>query len=216
MGGRGSEAGRRYCLGAHHNHAVMRPAWSDLEHTRDASRLWQRSQRRFAGSVLGPHFEQVCRHWVRYFALEETLGGVPIRVEIGTVNDPAARTSHQLDVVVFGLVDEGPEPILAIGEAKWNEVMGVAHLDRLRHIRDLLKAQGRTGAADARLLCFSGAGFTDGLAREAAEHGDVLLVGPADLYAALSWFRNSERRLGWASCGSRCASTRTRPGGGGC
>ena len=49
-------------------HAVMRPIWSDLEHTRDPSRLWQRSQRRFAGSVLGPHFEQVCRHWTRYFA----------------------------------------------------------------------------------------------------------------------------------------------------
>ena len=78
-------------------HAVMRPIWSDLEHTRDASRLWQRSQRRFAGSVLGPHFEQVCRHWTRYFAAEETLGGIPIRVETGTVNDPAARTSHELD-----------------------------------------------------------------------------------------------------------------------
>ena len=71
-------------------HAVMRPIWSDLEHTRDASRLWQRSQRRFGGSVLGPHFEQVCRHWTRYFAAEEALGGIPIRVETGTVNDPAA------------------------------------------------------------------------------------------------------------------------------
>ncbi len=42
-------------------HAVMRPIWSDLEHTRDASRLWQRSQRRFTSNVLGPHFEQVRR-----------------------------------------------------------------------------------------------------------------------------------------------------------
>ena len=42
-------------------HAVMRPIWSDLEHTRDPSRLWQRSQRRFTSNVLGPHFEQVCR-----------------------------------------------------------------------------------------------------------------------------------------------------------
>jgi hypothetical protein len=104
-------------------------------------------------------------------------------MESGTVNDPSARTSHQLDVVAFGLVDEGPEPILAIGEAKWNEVMGVAHLDRLRHIRDLLRAQGRTGAAGARLLCFSGAGFTDGLARLAGPHSGVVLIGPAGLYA---------------------------------
>jgi len=133
--------------------------------------------------VLGPHFEQVCRHWTQYFAAEETLGGIPIRVGTGTVNDPSARTSHELDVVVFGLADEGPEPVLAIGEAKWNAVMSVSHLDRLRHIRDLLAAQGRPGAADARLMCFSEAGFTDGLARETAAHPDVTLVGPADLYA---------------------------------
>jgi hypothetical protein len=164
-------------------HAVMRPIWSNLEHTRDASRLWQRSQRRFAGSVLGPHFEQVCRHWTRYFAAEETLGGIPIRVETGTVNDPAARASHEVDVVVFGLVDEGLEPVIAIGEAKWNEVMSVSHLDRLRHIRGLLAAQGRPGAADARLLCFSGAGLTDGLAQLAGPNTGVVLIGPAELYA---------------------------------
>jgi hypothetical protein len=177
-------------------HAVMRPIWSDLEHTRDASRLWERSQPRFAGSVLGPHFEQVCRHWTQYFATEEALGGIPIRVGTGSVNDPAARTSHELDVVVFGLADEGPEPVLAIGEAKWNEVMSVSHLDRLRRIRDLLAAQGRTGAAKARLMCFSGAGFTDGLAREAAaaQHG-VALVGPADLYGNSA----SHRGLGVAA-----------------
>jgi uncharacterized protein len=61
--------------------------------------------------------------------------------------------------------------------------MSVTHLDRLRRIRDLLTAQGRPGVASARLLCFSGAGFTDGLAREAAAHADVVLIGPADLYA---------------------------------
>ena len=116
-------------------------------------------------------------------AAEETLGGIPIRVESGTVNDPAARTSHQVDVVVFGRADEGPEPVLAIGEAKWNEVMNVAHLERLRHIRGLLIAQRRPGAAGARLLCFSGAGFTDGLAQLAGPRSGVVLIGPAELYA---------------------------------
>jgi hypothetical protein len=62
--------------------------------------------------------------------------------------------------------------------------MSVTHLDRLRHIRDLLTAVGRPGAAGARLLCFSGAGFTDGLAREAAARSDVVLVGATDLYAS--------------------------------
>jgi len=72
--------------------------------------------------------------------------------------------------------------VIAIGEVKWNEVMGVPHLDRLRHIRDLLAAQHRPGAARARLLCFSGAGFTEGLWGEAARSADVLLVGPGELY----------------------------------
>nr|MDT0666688.1 ATP-binding protein [Micromonospora sp. DSM 115978] len=46
-------------------HAVMRPIWPDLEHTRDATTLWKRSQRRFASNVVGPHFENVCRYWAR-------------------------------------------------------------------------------------------------------------------------------------------------------
>ena len=61
----------------------------------------------------------------------------------------------------------------------------MAHLDRLRHIRGLLTAQGRHGAATARLLCFSGAGFTAELADEAAHSGDVRLLTPADLYAGV-------------------------------
>jgi hypothetical protein len=133
--------------------------------------------------VLGPHFEQVCRYWTRHFAAEETVGGIPVRVETATVHDVRERANHQLDVVVFGLVDSGPGPVIAIGEAKWNEVMSMTHLDRLRHIRGLLTAQGsRPGAAGARLLCFSGAGFTEGLSREAERHADVVLIGPAELY----------------------------------
>jgi AAA+ ATPase superfamily predicted ATPase len=167
-------------------HAVMRPIWSDLEHTRDASGLWQRSQRRFAGNVLGPHFEQLCRYWTRHFAAEETIGGIPVRVQAGTVHDAVSKASHQLDVVVFGLDDEGREPVIAIGESKWGEVMSMSHLERLRRIRGLLAAQERPGAGEARLLCFSGAGFTEGLSREAGLHGDVVLIGPADLYRVRS------------------------------
>jgi uncharacterized protein len=163
-------------------HAVMRPIWSDLEHTRDAGGLWRRSQRRFASNVLGPHFEQLCRYWTRHLAAEETVGGIPVRVQAGTVNDAGGRTNHQLDVVVFGLDDEGREPVIAIGEAKWGEVMDVPHLERLRRIRGLLAAQGRPGAGGARLLCFGGAGFTEGLSREAGRQDDVVLIGPTDLY----------------------------------
>jgi len=167
-------------------HAVMRPIWSDLEHSRDASGLWRRSQPRFVGNVLGPHFEQLCRYWTRHFAAEETIGGIPVRVQAGTVHDAASKASHQLNAVVFGLDDEGREPVIAIGEAKCGEVMSLSHLERLRRIRGLLATQGRPGAGEARLLCFGGAGFTEGLSHEAELHEDVALIGPADLYAVRS------------------------------
>jgi hypothetical protein len=72
----------------------------------------------------------------------------------------ARKASHELDIVLFGFADSGPE-----------------HLERLRLIRDLLTAQGKPGATNARLLCFSGAGFTAGLRAESAAAGDVVLTG---------------------------------------
>jgi AAA+ ATPase superfamily predicted ATPase len=163
-------------------HAVMRPIWSDLEHTRDASRLWARGQRRFVGNVLGPHFEHICRYWTRHMAPPEFLGDYPNRVAAGTVNDPPNKTTHEVDVVVFGLDDDNRSPLLAVGEAKWNETMGAAHVDRLRRIRALLSEQGRFGAETAQLVCFSGAGFSDQLRALAAEDREILLIGADVLY----------------------------------
>jgi uncharacterized protein len=166
-------------------HAVMRPIWSDLAHTRNPARLWERSQQRFTGNVLGPHFEQLARHWARYFAAEEIVGGFPARVEPGTVNDPASKKTHQVDLVAYGFGEADQPMMLAIGEVKWHEKMGMSHLDRLRHIRNLLTTQGRPGAPTARLLCITGAGFTADLAAEAARATDVRLLTPADLYAGV-------------------------------
>jgi uncharacterized protein len=164
-------------------HAVMRPIWSDLEHTRDASRLWKRAQRRFVGNVLGPHFEHVCRHWTRHCAGEELLGEYPNRVGSGTVNDPVKQTMHELDVVLFGLDDDDRTPLLAVGECKWGDIMGIDHLDRLTRIRALLVAQGKHGAETAKLTCFSAAGFTDELRERARQNPEVVLIGATDLYA---------------------------------
>jgi AAA+ ATPase superfamily predicted ATPase len=166
-------------------HGVMRPIWSDLAHTRNPARLWERSEPRFISNVLGPHFEQLCRHWTRYFAPQEITGGFPSRVEPGTVNDPGSRKTRQIDIAALAVGDDGREAILAIGEAKWHETMSLAHLERLRRIRGLLMAQGRLGAERARLLCFSGAGFTEELRDEAARSGEVGLLTPADLYAGI-------------------------------
>ena len=166
-------------------HAVMRPIWSDLSHARSPARLWARSEPRFTTNVLGPHFEQLCRHWARYFAPEDIVGGFPARVEPGTVNDPGSKKTRQVDVVVFGTGTDDREAILAIGEAKWHETMGMDHLERLRHIRGLLTAQGRRGAAASRLLCFSDAGFSPELTDEASRSGDIRLLTPADLYTGI-------------------------------
>jgi AAA+ ATPase superfamily predicted ATPase len=163
-------------------HAVMRPIWSDLEHTRDATRLWQRSQRRFAGNVLGPHFEHVARHWTRHLAPPELFGDYPNHVTTGTVNDPAHHTTYELDVIAFGLDDDDRHRLLAIGEAKWGQTMGISHLNRLRRIRDLLTAQGRHDAAVARLVCYSGHGFTDDLLQAADRDDAIVLVTVDDLY----------------------------------
>jgi AAA+ ATPase superfamily predicted ATPase len=164
-------------------HAVMRPLWSDLEHTRSATRLWRRSQTRFVGNILGPHYEHLCRYWSRHLAPPELFGDFPHKVGAGLVNDPTGKTSHQLDVVVFGLTDDNKTPILAIGEAKWGETMGIGHLNRLRHIRGLLAAQGRSGAAAARLVCYSGVGFTSDLEAAAEKSPEIELVGLASLYS---------------------------------
>lgn len=163
-------------------HAVMRPIWSDLEHTRDATRLWQRSESRFVGNVLGPHFEHVCRHWARHLAPDDLFGDYVSRVERGTVNDPANRASHEVDLVAFGLNEDNRQPLLAIGEAKWGEFMGLPHLNRLERIRDLLIDQGRLGADSAKLACFSAAGFTEQLRELAAKRDDVVVVGAEGLY----------------------------------
>jgi uncharacterized protein len=166
-------------------HAVMRPIWSDLAHTRDPARLWERSQPRFTSQVLQGHFEQLARHWTRYFASSEIVGGFPSRVEPGTVNDPVSKKTHQVDVVALGLDHDDRDTVLALGEVKWHETMGMPHLERLRHVRGLLTAQRRHGAATSRLLCFSGGGFTPELAHEASRTGDVQLLTPADLYTGV-------------------------------
>jgi AAA+ ATPase superfamily predicted ATPase len=163
-------------------HAVMRPVWPELEHSRDLAQTWARARKRFNGNVLGPHFERLCREWTWHMAPPSLLGDHPSHVSAGTVPDPANQTSHQLDVVAVGLSDDGSSPLLAIGEAKWNDVMGLGHLERLRRIRVLLADQGRANAAQAKLACYSAAGFTGPLREIAAESDDVVLVDLQQLY----------------------------------
>ncbi|WJK39633.1 ATP-binding protein [Solwaraspora sp. WMMA2056] len=165
-------------------HAVMRPAWGDLERTGRSRQVWPRQQRTFLSKVVGPRFETICREWTRWEADPDALGGFPTRVAAGVVNDPAARTRHEVDVAVFGRDEQGSEELLAIGEARWQATVGTGHLQRLAHIRSLLRGRQGVRADRCRLLLFSGGGFADGLRAVAATDPGVQLVDLDRLYAA--------------------------------
>jgi hypothetical protein len=66
----------------------------------------------------------------------------------------------EVDVAVFSQAEQettGRETLLAVGEAKWNDTMSLARLERLRRIRHLLasRAIGATASDRTRLLCFT-------------------------------------------------------------
>ena len=132
--------------------------------------------------MLGPHFERICRSWTLSYADPDRLGGLPAKVGQGAINDAAGKSVHQVDVVVTGIADSKKTPLLAIGEAKWGEVMGGDQAERLRQIRSLLAAQGRYDTSQTKLLCFSAAGFKDSLQLEATEDSDLILVDANELY----------------------------------
>jgi DNA-binding MarR family transcriptional regulator len=159
--------------------AVMRRSWTLLEQ-RHAPAVWANAKASFLSQVVGPHFEALCRE----FALRPDSGlfdELAGEVAAGTIPDPANRTKIEVDVAVLapGLPGERRR-VLSLGEAKWNKVMGLRHLGRLRRARDLLSRKG-FDVADAVLACYSGAGFDEALCSE-ARRGRVRLVDVGELY----------------------------------
>jgi uncharacterized protein len=67
-----------------------------------------------------------------------------------------------------------------IGEAKWDRVMDLRHVERLRRAQDLLAVKG-FDTRDAVLACYSGAGFDREL--QALQRHHVRLVDLDQLYA---------------------------------
>jgi hypothetical protein len=156
------------------HHAVVRPQTALLSRRRGAAQVWEHSRSTFLSKVVGPHFEQLCREWAQWHADPGTFGGMPIQVTAGTVADPVKRTSLEADVVVHGAIGQDQGILLSVGEAKWQKVMDLGHLERLRRILELLAARG-VDTSHAKPACYSGAGFTPEL-RAAADRGEVLLV----------------------------------------
>jgi uncharacterized protein len=160
----------------------MRPEWSRLERRGQAAQVWRDSAHRFITSVVSPRFEQICRDWMQAYAPSE-VNGIPVsQVGSGLVNDPEQKKSHQVDVAAFGHDHDGRRVLLAIGEAKWAEPIGMGHLARLRRIKELLTRAGQPGAETAQLFLFGAAEPSPRLRGPAAD-GDVQLIGLYELYA---------------------------------
>jgi hypothetical protein len=146
--------------------AVMRPEWSRLESGQTGA-VWRDQRATFLSQVVGPHFEALCRDFALYGGAEQLFGGPPGEIGSGVVNDSANRTQIEIDVAVLAPKEPGrPRRILSLGEAKWGEVMGRRHVERLARARDLLTAKGYE-TADTTLACYSGAGF-----HEDVHHGE--------------------------------------------
>lgn len=163
--------------------AIMRPEWADLS-LGLAEEVWRRSSQRFISKVMGPHFETLCREYaLRHGRAHFGEGGIG-EVSAGTVADPAARSQIDVDIAVLGPAYPGePRAIRSLGEAKWDKVMDLRHLTRLRRARDLLSAKGYDTEGTV-LACYSGAGFTETLRAEARHDPSVLLVDLPTLYGA--------------------------------
>ena len=159
------------------HHAILRPAWAELERPGRARRVWQEMQATFRSKVVGPTFEAMCRTWVARHAARETFDGPVSLVGRGIVPDAGQRKNHEVDVVVLG---EGKD-VRVLGEAKWGESMTLGEVERLRRIQGLLTARGYD-TQNTKLALFAGAGFSSELGRHARRVG-LVLVDLERLYA---------------------------------
>jgi AAA+ ATPase superfamily predicted ATPase len=159
--------------------AIMSRQWARLE-LGGGPTVWPGARARFLSQVVGRHFEAICRDYA-IAADPSVFGGSPGEVGSGVVADPANRTQIEVDVVVLAPAEHGrPRKILSLGEAKWDRVMDLRHLERLRRARDLLTVKG-LDTRDAVLSCYSGAGFSREL--QAARSHDIRLFGLDRVYA---------------------------------
>jgi len=132
--------------------AVMRREWTRLERG-DAAGAWRNAQATFLAQVAGPHFEAVCRDWALSESGADAFGEAPGQVAAGIAADPLRRSQIEVDVAVLAPDEPGrPRRVLSLGEAKWDKIMTVGHVERLRRARDLLAVKGYDTSA-TKLAC---------------------------------------------------------------
>jgi len=160
---------------------IMRPRWAALE-SRGGSQVWESARHTFDAQVLGPHFESLCRSYVRDHDTD-LFGEFTDQVGSAVVNDPAVRAQIEVDVAATAAESANEHRrVRALGEAKWGEVIGTAHVDRLTRARELL-AQKKFDTTETQILLFSAAGFTDELQAMTDRDPRLRLIRLTDLCA---------------------------------
>lgn len=145
--------------------------------------MWADSAATFASQVLGPHVEDLARAWTARHAAEGTLGGRVGAVGVTTVDDRRGRIRHEVDVLALAAEAGHRRRVLLVGEAKASgRPCGIDDLRRLERVRDLLRADDRVDADDARLALFARGGFDAALLGAARPRPDVVLVDLERLY----------------------------------
>ena len=164
------------------HHVVTRPDLARFEDRRFRD-AWADAQPRFSAHVLGPHFEQLAREFTLKFASAATSGGTVASVGPAVINDPRARTQHELDVVAKSRTRSGANRVAAIGEAKHSvRPRTVADLTRLEHIRSMLIDRSEA-TTDTKLMLFAASGFDHNLTATAETRGDIELVDLDRMYS---------------------------------
>ncbi|MEV0619422.1 AAA family ATPase [Nonomuraea sp. NPDC050404] len=161
---------------------IVQPNVSALE-LRHAREVWDRSRKTFSDKILGPHFEEAARAWVRWHGSEAGFDDVG---HVGTT-EVACREhrGHEVDIVAISRTAQARSKgarITVLGEAKCtNKARTMADLQRLEHIRALLTDLG-WDAEHASPALFSRTPFPAELTAAAAD-GRVHLVDLESMYA---------------------------------
>ncbi|GAA3442521.1 ATP-binding protein [Planomonospora venezuelensis] len=146
----------------------------DRVETGASPQAWRESQPTFVSRVLGPHFEECSREWLRRH-VGSAISGEARMVASTVVNDRGGRAKHEIDVIALAPGSDRATVGL-IGEAKATLVRrGPADLDRLERLKAALHGQGHD-VTSTRLAIFSLEGFHPDLMTTARRRGDVLLV----------------------------------------
>jgi hypothetical protein len=155
-------------------HNLITVGQYDLVETGRAAQAWRSADATFASGILGPHFEDCARTWLRTRA-DDTVRGDATTVAATVVNDSEGRARHEIDVVALRK-RAGRAEIALVGEAKATlAARGATDLDRLDRLKGLLARRGHDVSA-ARLAIFSMQGFLRDAVDVAQRRGDVLLV----------------------------------------